>query len=333
MNPRDCRLLLLKTGFDPTPCNEKAAVLKDWAVRDKTNPEEIGIWSRTFPYAQNTGIRCKFTPFIDVDIEVEEVSKAVEELARETFEEHGTIMVRTGQAPKRAIPLRTDEPFKKLTRSFIPKNGIYNPSKPPKIEILGEGQQCVCFGIHPDTHQCYSWVGGEPGQVPREDLPHVRETDMVAFLDAVEKRLEEEFGWQAEAKRPNKGNGADQGAGSPDWGWLYANIIAGRDLHGSILALAGKMAAQKIEGGAIVNQIRGLMEASTAPHDKRWQERYDAIPRTVAYVQQQEAAKAAATAEPSPAPQPGTNPLDAAHKAFRKWFGSARNMTSMCSTW
>jgi Protein of unknown function (DUF3631) len=36
-----------------------------------------------------------------------------------------------------------------------------------------------------------------------------------------------------------------------------------------------------MSAGAAVNQLRALMEASTAPHDVRWQERYDDIPRLV----------------------------------------------------
>ena len=176
----------------------------------KTGPRGTGptrgdrhlVLTGRIPYAQNTGIRSKFTPVIDIDILVEEVSRAVEDLAREHFEERGTIMVRTGLAPKRAILLRTDEPFKKLWRSFIPANGIYDPKKPPKIEVLCDGQQCICFGIHPDTHQYYSWHGGEPGQIPRDELPYVRKADVVAFLDAAEKMIVEQYGWQA-----NGGNG------------------------------------------------------------------------------------------------------------------------------
>ena len=204
MTPREQRLFLLKAGFDPIPCNGKHPVMDDWTKRATTNPEEIAIWSSSggYPYAQNTGLRCKLTPVIDIDIMDAEVSEAIEALVREHFEEQGTIMVRIGLAPKRAILLRTDEPFKKLWRSFIPANGIYDPNKPPKIEVLCDGQQCICFGIHPDTHQHYSWHGGEPGQIPRDELPCVRKADVVAFLDAAEKMIVEQFGWQA-----NGGNG------------------------------------------------------------------------------------------------------------------------------
>jgi RecA-family ATPase len=36
-----------------------------------------------------------------------------------------------------------------------------------------------------------------------------------------------------------------------------------------------------MSGGAAVNVLRAAMEASDAPHDTRWQERYDDIPRAV----------------------------------------------------
>src|SRR5215831_214499 len=63
MNPHDQRLLLLRTGYDPIPCNGKRPVMDDWTARDKTNPTEIGMWSSPagYPYAQNTGIRTRFT--------------------------------------------------------------------------------------------------------------------------------------------------------------------------------------------------------------------------------------------------------------------------------
>ena len=303
MTPTDTRLLTLRTGYDPIPCNGKRPVMEDWATRDRTNAGEVTLWSQqTFPFARETGLRCKFMPTIDIDIMDADVSKAIEDLAREHFEERGTIMVRIGQAPKRAIPLRTDEPFKKVSRSFIPANGIHDSQHPPKVEILCDGQQVIAFGIHPDTHQRYSWTGGEPGEIAREDLPYVREGDMVAFLDAVENLLITEFGWKALAKRPKANGGELGGNGSADWGLLYANIIAGRDLHDSILALAGKKIRDGASGGATVNQIRALMEAATCPHDERWQERYDDIARTVAYAQEEEtnktrAAERARTAE------------------------------------
>jgi RecA-family ATPase len=41
-----------------------------------------------------------------------------------------------------------------------------------------------------------------------------------------------------------------------------------------------------MEAGAVVNHLRALMEASLAPHDERWRERLDDVPRLVADAQQ-----------------------------------------------
>jgi hypothetical protein len=52
-----------------------------------------------------------------------------------------------------------------------------------KIEILATGQQVIVHGRHPETMKAYSWHGGEPGQIKREELPYIREPDARAFLD------------------------------------------------------------------------------------------------------------------------------------------------------
>jgi hypothetical protein len=66
-------------------------------------------------------------PALDLDILNEEAARAVEDLARERFEEHGWFLVRIGKAPKRAIIFRTNTPFHKLTvnltESVVAENG------------------------------------------------------------------------------------------------------------------------------------------------------------------------------------------------------------------
>jgi hypothetical protein len=133
-----------------------------------------------------------------------EAAAAVEALAREFFEEHGYILVRFGKPPKRAILLRTDEPFKKNVRKFAMPDGSEQ-----RVEIMANGQQVVCYGLHKDTQQPYSWHGGEPGAVKREDLPYVRQADMEAFIDAAAELLIKEFGFvlvenKAKANRNDK---------------------------------------------------------------------------------------------------------------------------------
>jgi len=62
---------------------------------------------------------------------------------------------------------------------------------------------------------------------------------------------------------------------------LTANIIRGENLHDSINLVAASMVASGAKGGAIVNMLRALMEASVAPKDDRWLARFNDIPRSV----------------------------------------------------
>lgn len=62
---------------------------------------------------------------------------------------------------------------------------------------------------------------------------------------------------------------------------LTTNIIRGEALHDSLNMVAASMVASGAKGGAIVNLLRGLMDASLAPKDDRWLARYNDIPRSV----------------------------------------------------
>ena len=58
-----------------------------------------------------------------------------------------------------------------------------------QVEILGQGQQFVAFGIHPDTNQPYEWTDISPLDVPAGELPLVDEEQIETFLAAVEELL------------------------------------------------------------------------------------------------------------------------------------------------
>jgi len=198
-----CRKRLLATGYAPLPVNGKAPPFTGWQDIAATN-KIIEIWETKYPDAASTGILTVSVPTIDIDIMHPEAAAAIEALAREHFEGRGHILVRFGKAPKRAILLRTDEPFKKIVRKFA----MLDDSE-QKLEILSNGQQVVCYGLHKDTRQPYSWHGGEPGAVKREDLPYVRQADMEAFIDTAAELLIKEFGFlpienKAKANRNDK---------------------------------------------------------------------------------------------------------------------------------
>jgi len=122
-DPTDTRLALLAGGYWPLPLNGKIPVFDEWQKKLETNNAEIELWASMWPQATNTGILTKFTPAIDIDIMAQDAAAAVEDLARQWFSERGRIFVRFGQAPKRAILLRTDEPFKKIVALFTAPDG------------------------------------------------------------------------------------------------------------------------------------------------------------------------------------------------------------------
>src|SRR5262249_4433338 len=166
--------------------------MKGWEQKFDVSEEEIRRWEKTYPRARNTGVLAKFAPGFDIDITIEAAAKAAEDKAREFLEEqeHTNIHARFGAPPKRLIPLRTDEPFTKLYRAFKAPDGSEH-----KLEMLGDGQQYVVDGIHPDTRKPYTWFGSELTAIKRENLPYIRRDDAEQLLDAIAKVLIEEHGF------------------------------------------------------------------------------------------------------------------------------------------
>ena len=226
LTPTAQRLKLLANGYAPIPVEGKRPPLKDWQKKTDTNAAEIEFWGKVYPYATNTGVLTQLTPTLDIDITNPEAAEAIETLAREWFEERGYVLIRTGQSPKRAILLRTDTPFKKITGNVIAPNGDTDQ----KIELLADGQQAVVFGIHPKTGKPYSWFGGEPSSIKHEELPYVSEDVVKQFIADAVALLVKDFGYSTPSARPTetaKGNGRDPA----DWAWLINNIEHGRELH------------------------------------------------------------------------------------------------------
>ena len=276
LTPTARRLKLLANGYAPLPIEGKRPPLKDWQTKTETNAAEIKLWEKVYPQATNTGILTQLTPTLDIDITNPEPAEAVEALVRERFEERGFVLIRTGQAPKRAILLKTNTPFKKITGIVIAPNGDTDQ----KIELLADGQQVVVFGTHPKTGKPYSWFGGDPTSIKHEELPYVNEDEAKQFVADAVALLVKDFGYRLPPvllTETGKANGHDP----TNWGGLLDDISQGRQLHDSLRDLAGKLIASGMGDGAVVNFLRALMDSSNAPRDDRWQARHDDIPRAV----------------------------------------------------
>src|SRR5262249_30433300 len=66
--------------------------------------------------------------------------------------QQGPLLVRIGLPPKRLIPCRCEEPFKKISVHFKSPDGVVHG-----VDVLCDGQQFVAEGIHKDTRQPYRW--------------------------------------------------------------------------------------------------------------------------------------------------------------------------------
>ena len=255
-NPTETRLQLREAGFDPIPLRGKNPAMKrDWAWQKLAGAgaDQIGMWAKSFPDADNTGILCGKTPAFDIDILNPEAAQEIEELTRERFGGRGYFLTRIGRAPKRAVLFRTEELFPKIVENLIAPDGSEQ-----KLELLADGQQLAAFGEHPDTRRPYTWHGGEPGDVRWEDLPYIRQEDARRLVaDAVAILIR--HGYQRKTKLPKPT--APDGTKRTNWSWLLANVID----HDELTALGAGLVRSGMHEGAAVNLLRALVDA--APGD------------------------------------------------------------------
>src|SRR5262249_6755812 len=246
-----------------------------------------------------------------------------------------------GKPPKRVIPFKTETPFTKIIANVIAPNGAQE-----KIEFLADGQQVVVDGVHPETGKPYRWSGAAPGEIARKDLPSICEEEAQKLIDdIVNEVLVRDFNYQRAPGRPRKARKGTGGKGNggfvfedgaEDWGVLSDNIREGRELHDSLRDLAAKLIASGMSACAAVNFLRAELNRSTAPHDARWEERFEDIPRLVDSAERlQEKAHERATGKPEdnektpePSPPPACS-LDELHRVFRKWFGEEYDLDAI----
>jgi hypothetical protein len=195
----EVRLASIGNGYDITPLNGKRPLLEAWQ-KGGANAAAAERWGNT---GTGTGMLTARTPVIDIDILDGSAAELVEQTIMECWGT-GEMLVRVGQFPKRAIPLRTDNPFRKIVRKLTAPDGTVH-----KIEVLGDGQQLAVAGIHPDTNKPFAWRGGRsPVNTPRAALPLVTEAEVVALLDLCVEQLRTKLGWRAEAAAPATDGGA-----------------------------------------------------------------------------------------------------------------------------
>jgi len=285
--PTETRLALLRGGYCPLAVNGKIPLAKGRQEQLSTGTDDVVSWAAKWPHATNTGILCRHTPCLDIDILSPEAAAAAEELVRSRFEDNADIVVRIGKPPKRAIPFRTDTPFDKIAVNLTAANGDTGQ----KIEFLANGQQCVVDGVHPQTQSPYTWFGKNLADIPRDALPYIDDKQAQQLVDDIVELLVAEHGYTVSSKHQKPNGGAGESHAE-----LVRRLLAGESYHDALTALAWRFIGAGMPGGQAVEHLRALMLTAT-PHDERWQARFDEIPRLVSSAEVKQAKQDAATNE------------------------------------
>jgi hypothetical protein len=191
------RLALLAGGYDPVPVKGKWPNFTMWQTLRGSTRETVISWTHKHWDHRSAGVLCRHTPAFDVDIKDAAAAEAVEKLVRDRYSDCGVVLSRVGKAPKRLVPFRTDQPFKKFTAELVapgPGGEIH------RLEFLGDGQQFVVDGIHPDTRKPYWWFGGDLAAVGRDKLPRIDEAGAQQLMDDATELLVAEHGYKLTEK-------------------------------------------------------------------------------------------------------------------------------------
>ena len=167
-----CGPILEANGFQPIPISRPRPGDSNLGKRPPTTLNE---WQRPACVALRlpqyagcgTGILTATTPAVDIDVRAVEVADAIDRGVRKVLGEAPT---RYGQAPKRVLVYRAAEPFSKLSTAGFRLPGDDTDAKAHKVEILGDGQQFVAYGIHPATGRPYAWPDDDLLNLERDDL-------------------------------------------------------------------------------------------------------------------------------------------------------------------
>jgi RecA-family ATPase len=193
----ETRAKLAANGYDCIPLIGKRPALPGWQKKIGAAAADFNYWDLQLSKASNTGLNGVRTPGLDLDIVNPEAAATAGDAVRDWFDGRGIILTRIGQAPKRLIPFRTSSRFNKIVRVFRDPADKSPAPKPQRIEILGDGQQFVVSGVHPDTGKPYSWhADRSPETTPRDELPEITETVARELVDYLATMLMEKYGFE-----------------------------------------------------------------------------------------------------------------------------------------
>lgn len=174
-------------------------------IKPKTKAPVIGGWQHGITHEQadafaangyahgSIGLLAKWFPGVDIDVLDQTCADAIELAATNSL---GAAPIRYGTAPKRLLMYRTEQPFKKLKIFLTAPDGRTKggDGKEFAVEFLGDGQQYLVFGEHPDGAYEYRWPdGNSPLGIEVWELPVIGVKDIHRFIAELPQWLPQ--GW------------------------------------------------------------------------------------------------------------------------------------------
>ncbi|MGK7871197.1 DUF3987 domain-containing protein [Falsiroseomonas sp. E2-1-a20] len=136
----------------------------------------ISSWGEgSLELCTNTGIRCGILRAADVDVLDVRLAAELRDLAHSIL--GPTPLYRIGRSPKFLLAYRVEKPTPKAE---TPELLLPDKTK-AQVEMLGQGQQFVAYGTHPETGLEYTWPHSGPDVVPLFDLPLLKPASEVEF--------------------------------------------------------------------------------------------------------------------------------------------------------
>ena len=143
------------------------------------------------------GLLTATTPAMDIDVRHPEVAQAIDRMVVDLL---GDAPSRIGAAPKCLRPFRTNKPFPKISTAEYVLPGDQPGDKGQKVEVLGDRQQFVAFGVHAVTGRPYHWPDFSPLDLEWQDLPELT-AEMAAAVVAKAEELLRSAGGRVRARR------------------------------------------------------------------------------------------------------------------------------------
>ena len=196
-------------GYLPIPIrpNEKRPAVSDWTNLSPARAISIALQHRE----AGIGVRTGSLAPLDVDVRNSNVATDLHQYIRRMIIQNAPELVRYGNPPKFLVLCQAEKAGPKRTSPlYRDSEGIEH-----RIECMGEGQQVVLAGIHPDTNEPYFWAKGDPldQDVAVYELPVLTEEQWHALVDYF-CRLAEAQGWE---RVSNERSAAQQGDADPTY--------------------------------------------------------------------------------------------------------------------